>query len=664
MCVFSVFTESEEQKFRYFCQHASSAFRRTFEQERLIFMIENHQESQERNIILCNFLDKIHDSADLQAVTKNIVAASKALGCCAGANFYRVEQRPARQNDASNTVLGSIERPTNMESEQFVTEIRMGTEIHERSVSIGSGIPGEVRRRGDAVLVNTPAQSAFFDAQVDDPRDGGVCRNALGLPVFNKDEPGKILGVLVLFNALAKTKHGLGERNFDQGDVERFRAFTLWIALLLKRSRELTVPVATINAVLDSATNVGESDDMLNPNHLIHNNVHAWQAISETVKTHTHCQTFVAFRVVPEERDVIECIFPAQAAGHRLVVSTGIMQQAIENKVTVNVYDSIDDERISAECDSMDFLKIRWDAGDPPLLSPGAARYGDGKLSVRKSVPRHARVEWENALVVPMLNQEARVTGLALAVNKSLHKGPFDSADISLVKALITMAGQEDRIQSTQRNLNDAIDVRRSLIKEAGAMILNSSETLTSTEMYTREALTNMLRITRAKYGAIYLLNPGSESSCIKYDSQGAIGNEKRTRNLPWAVMDTGSPINLRSASDLEASGVIPSKPFGTMRSIIAEPLVVAGTIKGVLLVAWKADGTPFDEQDEFTLHDFAVLFGSTHKLLASVEELVSVIEIEMAIPRNTIPALRSLIPTSPTGEKRDNASVSPVSKR
>jgi hypothetical protein len=38
--------------------------------------------------------------------------------------------------------------------------------------------------------------------------------------------------------------------------------------------------------------------------------------------------------------------------------------------------------------------------------------------------------------------------------------------------------------------------------------------------------------------------------------------------------------------------------------------------------------------QDEHALHDFALLFGSTYRLLSCVEELVSAVEVEIAIPR------------------------------
>ena len=98
---------------------------------------------------------------------------------------------------------------------------------------------------------------------------------------------------------------------------------------------------------------------------------------------------------------------------------------------------------------------------------------------------------------------------------------------------------------------------------------------------------------------------------------------------------------------------------MGSLRSIMAEPLIIENEIVGVVLVAWRTNGEPFKHQDENALHDFTVLFGSTQRLLQCVEELVNVIELEMAIPRSSIPALSSL--ASPAGEK---ASASPGSKK
>lgn len=84
----------------------------------------------------------------------------------------------------------------------------------------------------------------------------------------------------------------------------------------------------------------------------------------------------------------------------------------------------------------------------------------------------------------------------------------------------------------------------------------------------------------------------------------------------------------------------------------MAEPLIIENEIVGVVLVAWKTNCEPFDQQDENALHDFSVLFGSTQRLLHCVEELVNVIELEMAIPAHSIPALSALGIVSPGGEK------------
>lgn len=374
----------------------------------------------------------------------------------------------------------------------------------------------------------------------------------------------------------------------------------------------------------------------------------AWEAIAETVKSSAHCQALIAFRLLPGESSCIECIYPAEAAGHRMQIRSGILKQAIESSQIVNVFDSSNDHRISAENDSMSFLNMRWDAGIRREQSPTSARYGDGKLLVRKSFNQGiARVEWSNALVVPMQNTEAGVTGLALAMNKALQKGPFNESDILLLKTLIKMTDLEESFRSTKARLRDALALRRDLIKEAGNIIYKSSNVLLSTEEHVKEALVHLLRVTTANYGAIYMIHPRLEGHCTKYDSQGSVSSEKRTKSLPWGVIDNGSPINIASASDLEASQAVPVKTFGDLRSILAEPLIIDQRIQGVLLVAWKSNGKPFDEHDEQALHDFAVIFGSTRKLLGTVEELVNAMELEMAIPRSTIPALRGM--ASPT---------------
>lgn len=107
--------------------------------------------------------------------------------------------------------------------------------------------------------------------------------------------------------------------------------------------------------------------------------------------------------------------------------------------------------------------------------------------------------------------------------------------------------------------------------------------------------------MTKAQYGAVYVINQGSQGKCVKYDSQvsnkkgrqassllseetmwgdegyhgelislrfrqGLVSNEKRGKSLPWTVMDTGSPMNIASAGDLEASQAVPATPLGSLR--------------------------------------------------------------------------------------------------
>ena len=105
--------------------------------------------------------------------------------------------------------------------EYFCNYVRMGSEIHEQRVSIDRGFPGEVVRRGSAVLVNNPQNSTFFDHEVDIPEDGS-CRNAAAMPIFSKDDPSRIGAVLVIYNALKKTENGLGDRDFADEAADAF----------------------------------------------------------------------------------------------------------------------------------------------------------------------------------------------------------------------------------------------------------------------------------------------------------------------------------------------------------------------------------------------------------------------------------------------------------
>jgi len=338
-------------------------------------------------------------------------------------------------------------------------------------------------------------------------------------------------------------------------------------------------------------------------------------------------------------------------------------EQALDKQGVVNIHDSKEDMRVSSEHDHMDFLDVRWDSGEQGAMSPSAMRYGDGKLSLRHAMgPQVAgqQVQWSNALVVPMLHDETGITGLVLVLSKPYAKGVFQDEEINLIQTLVTLKTVQDTLKDAKLNLAQAIAMRRNLIKEAGDIITKSSQTLTSTEMYAQDALTNMLRMTKACYGAIYLINPRSEGICTKYDSQGSTAKEKRNKSLPWKVMDTRSPITIPHATDLEASQTIPTKVLGQSRSIMAQPLVLENHVQGALLVACKSDGGRFDEQDEHALQDFAVLFGSTQKLLKSVEELVNAVELEMAIPPNSVPS-RAVVspaekaqPVSPPGSRRN----------
>lgn len=347
-CACAVFTESEEQKFRYFCQHTSSAFRRTFEREKLVAMIEKHENNIRRNAVLSTFLEKIQDSTDLPAVARQIVNAAKKIGFCAGANFYRIEKNAASEEAFLNVSVVL----TDTEGEHFVTQIRMGTEIHEKRLDIGRGIPGEVRRQGLAVIVNQPSTTAFFDAEVDEPRDGGNCRNALGVPVFSKEDPSRVIAVLVLFNSLQTTEKGLSDRDFDLEDIDRLHNFAEWIAILLRVPRDIQVPLTTINTILSSVMEGSLGNKVLqehsktqeslflqrqtlNPNlkqfpsreFTFLQRSASWQAISDSITAYTSCQALVAFQLVSGEENSLQCIYPTASAGHRLHVPAGIMKE-------------------------------------------------------------------------------------------------------------------------------------------------------------------------------------------------------------------------------------------------------------------------------------------------------------------------------------------------
>jgi hypothetical protein len=330
----------------------------------------------------------------------------------------------------------------------------------------------------------------------------------------------------------------------------------------------------------------------------------------------------------------------------------------------VNIHDSKEDLRVSVEHDHMDFLNMRWDTGEQEIMSPNVLRYGDGKLSLR-----HARgpqilgqeVQWLNAVVVPMLHAETGITGLVLALNKPSAKGVFHIDEINLIQTLVTLKTVQDTSNDVKLSLAREVGKRRTLIKDAGDIILKGSQTLTSTAMYAQNAVANMLKMTKASYGAIYMINPRSEGVCTKYDSQGLTAKEKRNKSLPWTVMDTRSPIAIPHATDLEASQTVPARLLGQSRSIMALPLVLENEVQGALLVACKSDGGSFDEHDEHALQDFAVLFGSTQKLLKSVEELVNAVELEMAIPSNSLPPRA---PMSPIEKSSVTASPNTSSRR
>ena len=331
MC--AVFTDGEEQKFRFFCQHASSAFRRTFEREKLVSIIENHEDNDKRNHALCDFLEKIDDSRDLHALGRNITTAGKALGRCGGANFYRVETRPFIDDASANVPLDL----QSIEDEHFIYQLPMGSEIHDKRVSIDRGIPGEVRRRGTVVVLNQPSESAFFDADVDEPIDGGKCKNALGVPIFSKTEPGKVIAVLVLFNAYVQSSEGLSTRNFNDADFDRMQILALWISFLISRSRENRVSVKMINKIFATAMDDSLGNKVLEQHSKTHLNFKErppqdrWRAVSEAIMASTHCQAVVVFKVVSGEKDVLSCVYPAKAnaVADQVHVTGGILREVM-----------------------------------------------------------------------------------------------------------------------------------------------------------------------------------------------------------------------------------------------------------------------------------------------------------------------------------------------
>ena len=91
-------------------------------------------------------------------------------------------------------------------------------------------------------------------------------------------------------------------------------------SIILNNSLAFPVSVVGIKVLLRQHSRIAEpvisgSADFGAHPHTVHldfqsQEVAAWPAVSEAVKTATHCQAFAAFRLVSAERQELECPYP------------------------------------------------------------------------------------------------------------------------------------------------------------------------------------------------------------------------------------------------------------------------------------------------------------------------------------------------------------------
>jgi hypothetical protein len=146
-----------------------------------------------------------------------------------------------------------------------------------------------------------------------------------------------VIAVLVLFNAYVQSSEGLSTRNFNDADFDRMQILALWISFLISRSRENMVSVKMINKIFATAMDDSLGNKVLEQHSKTHLNFKErppqdrWRAVSEAIMASTRCQAVVVFKVVPGEKDVLSCVYPAKAkaVADQIHVTGGILREVM-----------------------------------------------------------------------------------------------------------------------------------------------------------------------------------------------------------------------------------------------------------------------------------------------------------------------------------------------
>ncbi|MEM8960281.1 MAG: GAF domain-containing sensor histidine kinase [Acidobacteriota bacterium] len=219
----------------------------------------------------------------------------------------------------------------------------------------------------------------------------------------------------------------------------------------------------------------------------------------------------------------------------------------------------------------MNLRRLKWIAILAPVLFIGMLEYG----------------WWAFADVLPSLPGRLLMDGVILVAALFLYGALFDT------------------IGAVQRELERR---NRELVALRNAGMAIASELSLDTVL--QKVVEESRRLLDTRYGALSVMDGDGRIAAfvttgVDDETRARIGSPPSGHGLLGVTLHEGESLRVEDIeSDQRAVGLPPNHP--PMHSLLAVPVIGRGTFRGNLYLSEKEDGTPFDDDDELMLEQFA----------------------------------------------------------
>ncbi|MBU1077553.1 MAG: GAF domain-containing protein [Spirochaetes bacterium] len=463
-------------------------------------------------------------------------------------------------------------------------------EIKNIKINVGEGIAGKVVETGDSLIVNDVASSSDFNQEIGKQIDY-IPKNILCVPIKIAD---RILGCIEIMDKF--------DGDFTEDDKD----------LLLSIGNSLGIIISNVNLYRISKQTVERLKILIDVSKIINTTMDLQELLSRIMTSSKDVLEAEGSSLMLIDEKTRELYFNVtKGVGEdvlkevRIPMGKGIAGLVAQNGEPINVKDAVNDDRVFKEADQA------------------------------------TRIVTKNMVAVPM-HVKDKVTGVLEIINAKNRKY-FDEYDQELLQALADHAGIAIFNRDLISNLKSVnLELERSY-KEIKAMY-EMTHTLTNEtdikklfeiSVYVIRNIFEMERI------SIMLID--NKDELLKVQEAVGIKDEliKKIEVKPGELI---SGYVFRTKEPLLVKNMDEEKDFGRNKrfrykvgSFISVPIRIRGDVIGVLSIADKKDGSPFDEKDLMTFVALTQQIGKSYENIIYYNEFLKQqrFEKELEVTRN-----------------------------